>query len=62
MSVEAWTYLTVGVTFAGYLYIGYLNRVKDTGGFMADRWHRPLAEWRQPFRHLPPAPGGPSEP
>jgi len=33
MSVEVWTYLTVGVTFAAYLYIGYLNRVKDTGGF-----------------------------
>jgi len=33
MSVETWTYVTVGVTFAAYLYIGYLNRVKDTGGF-----------------------------
>lgn len=33
MSVEVWTYITVGVTFAAYLYIGYLNRVKDTGGF-----------------------------
>ncbi len=33
MSVEAWTYLLVGVTFTAYLYIGYLNRVKDTRGF-----------------------------
>lgn len=33
MSVEAWTYLLVGATFAIYLYIGYLNRVKDTRGF-----------------------------
>ncbi len=33
MSVETWTYLLVGFTFAGYLYIGYLNRVKDTRGF-----------------------------
>jgi len=33
MTVEVWTYILVGVTFAAYLYIGYLNRVKDTGGF-----------------------------
>ncbi|MGD2115955.1 MAG: cation acetate symporter, partial [Acidobacteriota bacterium] len=33
MSAEVWTYLLVGLTFAAYLYIGYLNRVKDTGGF-----------------------------
>ena len=33
MSVEAWTYLFVGISFAGYLYIGYYNRVKDTKGF-----------------------------
>jgi cation/acetate symporter len=33
MSVEAWTYLLVGITFSAYLYIGYLNRVKDTRGF-----------------------------
>lgn len=33
MSVEAWTYLLVGLSFAGYLYIGYYNRVKDTKGF-----------------------------
>ena len=33
MSVEAWTYLLVGISFAGYLYIGYMNRVRDTRGF-----------------------------
>ncbi len=33
MSTEVWTYLLVGLTFAGYLYIGYMNRVRDTRGF-----------------------------
>jgi cation/acetate symporter len=33
MSVEVWTYIMVGITFALYLYIGYLNRVRDTRGF-----------------------------
>ena len=33
MSVELWTYLLVGMTFAVYLYIGYYNRVRDTRGF-----------------------------
>ncbi len=33
MSVEVWTYIFVGITFAGYLYIGYANRVKTTAGF-----------------------------
>ncbi|MEM7588469.1 MAG: sodium:solute symporter family protein, partial [Acidobacteriota bacterium] len=33
MSVESWTYLMVGLTFAAYLYIGYRNRVGDTKGF-----------------------------
>ena len=33
MSVETWTYLLVGLSFAGYLYIGYMNRVRDTRGF-----------------------------
>jgi cation/acetate symporter len=33
VSVEAWTYLLVGLSFAGYLYIGYMNRVRDTRGF-----------------------------
>ena len=33
MSVEAWTYLLVGLTFAGYIYIGYASRVKETSGF-----------------------------
>ena len=33
MSVEVWTYLLVGLSFAGYIYIGYYNRVRDTKGF-----------------------------
>lgn len=33
MSVELWTWILVGLTFAIYLYIGYLNRVRDTKGF-----------------------------
>ncbi|GAB4260053.1 MAG: cation acetate symporter [Thermoleophilia bacterium] len=33
MSTEAWTYLLVGLSFIGYIYIGYRNRVRDTGGF-----------------------------
>jgi cation/acetate symporter len=33
VSVEVWTYILVGITFAAYLYIGYANRVRDTGGF-----------------------------
>ena len=33
MSVETWTYIFVGITFGAYLYIGYLNRVRDTKGF-----------------------------
>jgi cation/acetate symporter len=33
MSDQMWTYLFVGITFAGYLYIGYMNRVRDTKGF-----------------------------
>ncbi|NJN64217.1 MAG: VC_2705 family sodium/solute symporter, partial [Acidobacteria bacterium] len=33
MGVQAWTYVFVGVTFAIYLVIGYLNRVRDTRGF-----------------------------
>ncbi|MFX5298626.1 hypothetical protein ABTD24_18315, partial [Acinetobacter baumannii] len=33
MSVEAWTYLIVGITFAIYLYIGYASRVRETAGF-----------------------------
>jgi cation/acetate symporter len=33
LSVEAWTYILVGLTFAAYLYIGYRNRVRDTRGF-----------------------------
>jgi cation/acetate symporter len=33
MSVEVWTFIFVGLSFAGYLYIGYMNRVRDTSGF-----------------------------
>ena len=33
MSVQAWTYLLVGATFAAYLAIGYVNRVRSTHGF-----------------------------
>lgn len=33
MTVEFWTYLLVGFTFAAYLVIGYLSRVRDTRGF-----------------------------
>ncbi|GAP62869.1 cation/acetate symporter [Ardenticatena maritima] len=33
MNTESWTLLIVGITFAFYLYIGYLNRVRETAGF-----------------------------
>ncbi len=33
MSVEVWTWIVVGITFAGYIWIGYSNRVRDTKGF-----------------------------
>ncbi len=33
MSVETWTFIFVGLSFAGYLYIGYANRVRTTAGF-----------------------------
>jgi cation/acetate symporter len=33
MTDQFWTYLLVGITFTGYLYIGYMNRVRDTKGF-----------------------------
>lgn len=33
ISVEVWTYIIVGLTFAVYLYIGYSNRVRDTKDF-----------------------------
>ena len=33
MSIQAWTWVTVGVTFAAYLYIGYRSRVRSTKGF-----------------------------
>jgi cation/acetate symporter len=33
MSTEFWTWLFVGLSLLGYLYIGYRNRVRDTKGF-----------------------------
>ena len=33
MSIQAWTWVTVGITFAAYLYIGYRSRVGNTKGF-----------------------------
>ncbi len=30
---EIWTFVLVGLSFGGYLYIGYANRVRDTKGF-----------------------------
>jgi len=33
MSVEAWTGIFVFISFSAYIYIGYLNRVRDTKGF-----------------------------
>ncbi|MCS7191146.1 MAG: VC_2705 family sodium/solute symporter, partial [Fimbriimonadales bacterium] len=44
MSVEVWTYLLVGLSFALYLYIGYASRVRDTKGFyVAGRGVPPVA-------------------
>ena len=33
MGIQEWTWVTVGLTFAAYLYIGYRSRVADTKGF-----------------------------
>jgi cation/acetate symporter len=33
MTVETWTKLIIGLTFAVYIYIGWRSRVKDTKGF-----------------------------
>ncbi|MFW5836361.1 MAG: sodium:solute symporter family protein [Desulfovibrionaceae bacterium] len=33
MSIQAWTYVMVGITFGLYLTIAWLSRVKDTKGF-----------------------------
>ena len=33
MGIQEWTWVTVGLTFAGYLYIGYVSRVRSTAGF-----------------------------
>ena len=44
MSVETWTYIIVGITFAVYIYIGYWARVRDTQGFyVAGRGVHPIA-------------------
>ena len=33
MSIQAWTWITVGLSFAAYVYIGYRSRVRSTSGF-----------------------------
>ena len=33
MSIQQWTWVTVGITFAAYLWIGYRSRVGSTRGF-----------------------------
>ncbi|MFN3596632.1 MAG: sodium:solute symporter family protein [Rubricoccaceae bacterium] len=33
MGIQEWTWVTVGLTFAAYLYIGYRSRVASTRGF-----------------------------
>jgi cation/acetate symporter len=33
MGIQEWTWVTVGLTFAAYLYIGYRSRVANTEGF-----------------------------
>ncbi len=33
MSIQAWTWIIVGTTFAVYIYIGYRSRVSSTSGF-----------------------------
>jgi cation/acetate symporter len=33
MGIQEWTWVTVGLTFAAYLYIGYRSRVSSTRGF-----------------------------
>jgi cation/acetate symporter len=33
MGIQEWTWVTVGLTFAAYLYIGYRSRVGTTAGF-----------------------------
>jgi cation/acetate symporter len=44
MTVELWTYLVVGLSFALYIYIGYAARVHDTKGFyVAGRGVPPIA-------------------
>ena len=41
MGVQTWTYIIVGITFALYLYIGYLNRVRTTSDFYVAGQHVP---------------------
>jgi cation/acetate symporter len=44
MSVELWTIFIVGLSFLGYLYIGWQSRVKDSEGFfVAERGVPPIA-------------------
>ncbi|MEL7170259.1 MAG: cation acetate symporter, partial [Bacteroidota bacterium] len=33
MGIQEWTWVTVGLTFSAYLYIGYRSRVASTKGF-----------------------------
>ncbi|MEX1055756.1 MAG: sodium:solute symporter family protein [Rhodothermales bacterium] len=33
MGIQEWTWITVGVTFLGYIYIGFRSRVRSTSGF-----------------------------
>ena len=33
MDIQTWTWVTVGLTFAAYIYIGYRSRVASTSGF-----------------------------
>ena len=33
MGIQEWTWVTVGLTFSAYLYIGYRSRVRTTAGF-----------------------------
>ena len=33
MTVKAWTYILITITFTVYLYIGWWSRVRETRGF-----------------------------
>lgn len=44
MGIQEWTWVTVGLTFVGYLYIGYASRVRSTAGFyVAGQGVHPIA-------------------